>query len=506
VAIQPIRPRVFVSSTIYDLADLRSAAKFWLEEMGYDVQMSEYNDFARKPELSAFDECFEAVRACDYYVLIVGDRRGAWFDEPQRISVTQKEYLTAREAFIASGKRGPKLVCLVRESVQTALRERQAMTGRTSASRSRRRFRLLMIASRALHRKPRTPDSTLQDPEFTAEFLRQVGQREATGSAARTGTEFPVGNWVSSFSGYRDFVDAIRNALNIRAPLARGATLESVRAELERNLRLSMNKTTSGRIFYKDFWLRTVPEEVQVTGGDLKQGVILSRRQFDDVLRYLLAGTIRPDTFAMAGLDQAIRSGALLDFDPSVNRFVSSDALGALYKLRDELGVYERRYEGVEGARQEWYQIVDRVQTEDLRGAEVSGMALMDLLALHDTQRNIRRLMLATLRHIYGHTTGVDYQLRRQTPLADVEEEIRAEQVSEAELGKLLLEDNIALQTGTVDVPADHMAELTAMLKDLENPDPEIAKRGADAAKRLVERVRGTEEADTEPPADTPTS
>ena len=44
------KPRVFVSSTIYDFKDLRSALKFWLEELGLEVLMSEFNDFFRQPE------------------------------------------------------------------------------------------------------------------------------------------------------------------------------------------------------------------------------------------------------------------------------------------------------------------------------------------------------------------------------------------------------------------------------------------------------------------------
>jgi hypothetical protein len=34
------KPKVFVSSTIYDFRDLRSALKLWLEEYGYDVLRS----------------------------------------------------------------------------------------------------------------------------------------------------------------------------------------------------------------------------------------------------------------------------------------------------------------------------------------------------------------------------------------------------------------------------------------------------------------------------------
>ena len=41
------QPTVFVSSTIYDFADMRSALKYWLGEMGFRAQLSEYNDFQK---------------------------------------------------------------------------------------------------------------------------------------------------------------------------------------------------------------------------------------------------------------------------------------------------------------------------------------------------------------------------------------------------------------------------------------------------------------------------
>ena len=41
------KPKVFVSSTIYDFKGLRSALKYWLTEKGYEVRMSECNDLKR---------------------------------------------------------------------------------------------------------------------------------------------------------------------------------------------------------------------------------------------------------------------------------------------------------------------------------------------------------------------------------------------------------------------------------------------------------------------------
>jgi len=39
------KPKIFISSTIYDFQDLRSSLKYWLSELGFSVQLSEYSDF-----------------------------------------------------------------------------------------------------------------------------------------------------------------------------------------------------------------------------------------------------------------------------------------------------------------------------------------------------------------------------------------------------------------------------------------------------------------------------
>ncbi len=66
------RPRIFISSTVYDFRDLRSALKFWLEEFGYEVLLSEANDFPQNPSDGSYDSCLDVIDGCDYFVLLVG--------------------------------------------------------------------------------------------------------------------------------------------------------------------------------------------------------------------------------------------------------------------------------------------------------------------------------------------------------------------------------------------------------------------------------------------------
>lgn len=93
------KPKIFVSSTIYDFVDLRSALKYWLNEMGFEVFMSEYNDFRKDSSDNSYNACLNAIKECDYYILLIGSRVGGLYSESPKVSITQKEYQTASKLF-----------------------------------------------------------------------------------------------------------------------------------------------------------------------------------------------------------------------------------------------------------------------------------------------------------------------------------------------------------------------------------------------------------------------
>jgi hypothetical protein len=61
-------PTFFLSSTIYDFKDLRSALKHYLEEQGCSVLASEYNDLPKPLDVHSYDACLNAIMAADYFV------------------------------------------------------------------------------------------------------------------------------------------------------------------------------------------------------------------------------------------------------------------------------------------------------------------------------------------------------------------------------------------------------------------------------------------------------
>lgn len=68
--------RVFISSTCYDLSQLRSQLRSFVLSMGYDPIMSDYEDILYDPRMHTHTSCVDEVGNCDILVLIIGARLG----------------------------------------------------------------------------------------------------------------------------------------------------------------------------------------------------------------------------------------------------------------------------------------------------------------------------------------------------------------------------------------------------------------------------------------------
>lgn len=90
------KPVVFVSSTCYDLAHIRSDLKSFIEDnYGFEAMLSEFNSFPIDPCVGTFENCLSNVDQCaDIFILIVGTRYGYVTDTGK--SITNLEYLHAK--------------------------------------------------------------------------------------------------------------------------------------------------------------------------------------------------------------------------------------------------------------------------------------------------------------------------------------------------------------------------------------------------------------------------
>ena len=95
------KPRVFVSSTYYDLKYVRERIENFISAYCMDPILFESDDVFFNPNTTLDESCYNEIKHCHMMILIVGGRYGSYASEQkeqyekQFISITQREYETA---------------------------------------------------------------------------------------------------------------------------------------------------------------------------------------------------------------------------------------------------------------------------------------------------------------------------------------------------------------------------------------------------------------------------
>jgi len=92
-------PRIFISSTYYDLKHVREIIRKFVEDIGYDPVLSEFSDIFYRPGDTVQNSCLRDISSCDIFVLIVGKRYGSYFPGDS-LSITHREYIEAQSQSI----------------------------------------------------------------------------------------------------------------------------------------------------------------------------------------------------------------------------------------------------------------------------------------------------------------------------------------------------------------------------------------------------------------------
>lgn len=93
-------PRIFISSTCYDLQEIRGNLRNYVEDFGYEPIMSDFGDIFYNFEKHVQDACIEEIKNADMYILIIGDYYGSTYHRDKNTkevpsSVTLKEFKNA---------------------------------------------------------------------------------------------------------------------------------------------------------------------------------------------------------------------------------------------------------------------------------------------------------------------------------------------------------------------------------------------------------------------------
>lgn len=316
------KPTVFVSSTIYDFQDLRSGLKFWLEELGFDVMLSEFNDFPKTPDQNSYDACLAAIAKADFFVLLIGNRAGGWFDEAKKISITRMEYRAAYERFTANGT--PKPIVFVRQNLWDVREDRVAL------DRYLKEVDDKQLSASEKKAIANHPTKFADNAEAIFSFLKEVGQVEAMKNAVAGAGALPQGNWIHRFNTFRDITDALRIALNATSHVERRLLQANLVQELSANLAHLLTKHEDGSLapvslagMFAVSAMRGGPSDSSEMKGDYALWL--------GMFKIISMGI--PRRLSMLFTREAVRSGAFMQHAAATGTFEPTPLHQALFEL-----------------------------------------------------------------------------------------------------------------------------------------------------------------------------
>jgi hypothetical protein len=101
-----VKPRIFVSSTYYDLKHIRDSLESFIENIGYEAVLFEKGKIPYNHKSPLDESCYSEIANCHMFILIIGGRYGSPSSEEGNEtdeicqmykSVTMKEYQSARD-------------------------------------------------------------------------------------------------------------------------------------------------------------------------------------------------------------------------------------------------------------------------------------------------------------------------------------------------------------------------------------------------------------------------
>lgn len=89
------KPRIFISSTYFDLRNIRSDLERYIKERNYDPILNEKGHIAYSSVKRLEEYCYKEIENCDIVISIIGGRFGSTAHETDGYSISQKELKTA---------------------------------------------------------------------------------------------------------------------------------------------------------------------------------------------------------------------------------------------------------------------------------------------------------------------------------------------------------------------------------------------------------------------------
>ena len=411
------RPTIFLSSTIYDFRDLRSALKYHLELQGCSVLASEFNDFQKPLDEHSYDACLKSIEQSDYFILLIGSRVGGMYDTDRRISITQKEYRTAYELH----KRGRlHIMTFVRGEVWQVREDRKAFS---------KHLRELHMKESEVSKVLSYPSKFANDAEFISSFIEEVGRNIETKSAIAKGLPRPTGNWIHVFKDYSEIVAAINPVILMGLPAHEAAFRRALEGEIMQILRKCLMKFPNGTVQSPILLLNQIIREYPIPNeGILERNVVMPTNKWDSFAVLLIH--IARVRFDAVILRDALSASTFFQFDVSEGKFQDTPARQALNKLYMEINSFNAVNV------KDTHSVLSR-RSPHLKELEIPTVKLLPVYHLFHRWGNVILLGSAIIKYLRSGNFD-EPQLFPMSPVEEMNKDLVVETVTEDEVIEFL--------------------------------------------------------------------
>lgn len=419
------RPTFFISSTIYDFHDLRSSLKYYLESQGCVVLASEYNDFQKPLTPHSYDACLESIKSADYFILLIGSRIGGWYNEPDRVSITQMEY---RAAYELQKQGGLKLINFVRQEVWQSKNDRKELA---------KFLETIEINKTTKEQISNHPSKHLEDADFIISFIEEVGKIKETKDSSKNGIELPQSNWIHVFSEFKDIIDVLSTLPILSTPVEELILKSLIKKEVYVILSKCLVKIKD-QVRTPEFSINTFIDKYPLSINERNEESTISVESKDWYKIAMLTIHLPMLKFDPIAIKSALSTPSFIKFDKASGNYEFDKVFDMLHLLIKEIDIimkidnsvnyelainYSRKYQG------------------DPTFIQLPANKLANLIYSLNRWVNIIRLSTALIRHFDDEKQLVIPELKSTSPFKEMQEEIEKEKVTEEEVIKFIKEN-----------------------------------------------------------------
>jgi hypothetical protein len=415
------KPTFFISSTIYDFHDLRSSLKYYLESQGCVVLASEYNDFQKPLDPHSYDACLESIKSADYFILLVGSRIGGWYNEKERVSITQMEYRTAYDL----QKEGKiKLINFVRQEVWQSKNDRKELA---------KFLETLEINKTTREQINNHPSKHLEDADFIVNFIEEVSKTVETKDSTKNGTELPQSNWIHVFSEFKDIIDVLNNLTIIATPVEELMLISLLKKELYEILKKGLIKNGGIVLFdYSKNAINNFRNKYPIKIPGWEKDIVCDRNDWQDIC--MISYNMISKKFDLIAIKRILSTPSFIDFNRETKTYEFREIFDAISLLKKEIDSFtlNNTTETIQFA---FYSAPHKFPNQ--KHIQLSTLKTIKLLAVLNKWVNIIELSKSLINHFNGRSLDMP-KLQPDSPVETTKEKNDKETLTEKDLSDFL--------------------------------------------------------------------